>query len=461
MNPKNKIFKIIYSLLLIFALPMTLWSLPSIQDWRKSAFGKPANIVINAQETGAPISSILWQNFAQGGESPTDMLSPIADSIRPLLPKMIRIDHVFDHHIKTDGESYDFSQLDKIVNTIIKVGAKPMLSLSYMPSSLAKDGNVTSEPKDWSAWQQLVAATVSRYSGKNGFNIDGIYYEVWNEPDLFGNWHYAKKKNYLTLYLQTVSAIKSTANTNSYKIGGPATTGFYPGWIKSLLNFCHQNQLPLDFISWHRYSKHVSDYLDDFEKLNQILTDYPEFYTVERLITEFGPNPEISAVNDNKIGAIHDLAVIVNLVDKIHRIFSFELVDGLNPEGKELWGRWGLLTHPSKGLKPKPRYHIFAFLTQMVGNRLSVDGEGTWVSAIASFNNGVIRALVVNYDPSNKHSEAVPITLKGIAPGKYQIKTTEFLGQERIITENFAESEVTRRILFKPNSAVIIEWQKI
>jgi len=460
MKQKTKVFKIIYTLLLVFAIPITLWSLPSIQDWRKSAFGKPANIIIDAKKVGAPISSELWQNFAQGGESPTDMLTPIASSIAPLLPKMIRIDHVFDHHIKIDGENYDFSQLDSIVNTIIKLGAKPMLSLSYMPTSLAKDGNVTSEPNNWSAWQRLVGATVSRYSGKGGFNIDGVYYEVWNEPDLFGNWHYAKSKNYLTLYLQTVSAAQSVANTNSYKIGGPATTGFYPNWIKSLFNFCHQNQLPLDFVSWHRYSKHISDYLDDFEKLNQILTDYPEFYAVERVISEFGPSSENSSWNDSQIGAIHDLATITNLLGKVHRVFPFELVDGLDPSGEKYWGRWGLLTHPSKGLSPKPRYHAFTFLNQIVGSRLSVAGEGTWVSAIASNNNGIISALIVNYDPQNKHSETVPITLKGISPGQYQIKTTEFLGQERVVVEDFAESETTRQVLLKPNSAIIIEWQK-
>ena len=132
MKQKTKVFKIIYTLLLVFAIPITLWSLPNIQDWRKSAFGKPANIIIDSERVGAPISPELWQNFAQGGESPTDMLTPIASSIAPLLPKMIRIDHVFDHHIKIDGENYDFSQLDSIINTIIKLGAKPMLSLSYI-----------------------------------------------------------------------------------------------------------------------------------------------------------------------------------------------------------------------------------------------------------------------------------------------------------------------------------------
>jgi len=461
MKQKNKILKVVYVLLLTFAVPTVLWSLPNIQDWRKSAFGKPANIVIDAQKAGAPISADLWQNFAQGGESPTDMLTPVVNSIAPLSPKLIRIDHIFDHHIKINGDGYDFSQLDNVINTIIDLGARPMLSLSYMPPELSKDGNVTSEPKDWASWQKLISATVSRYSGKTGLNISGIYYEVWNEPDLFGEWHYSKQKNYLTLYLQTVSAITAVGNTNNYKIGGPATTGFYTNWIKSLLGFCHQNRLPLDFISWHRYSKHVSDYLDDFEKLNKILTDYPEFYTAERIITEFGPDSEISPWNDNKIGAIHGLATMTNLLGKVHRVFSFELVDGLDPAGEKYWGRWGLLTHPSKGLEAKPRYHIFSFLNQIIGNRLSVDGEGTWVSAIASNNNGIIRALIVNYDPRAKHSETVPITLKNIDPGKYQVKTTEFLGQERTVIENFAGSESTRRVLLKPNSAIIIEYQKI
>ena len=53
-----------------------------------------------------------------------------------------------------------------------------------MPPALAD--NVTDEPRDWAEWQMTVKATIEHYSGTKGKNIPGVYYEVWNEPDLFG-----------------------------------------------------------------------------------------------------------------------------------------------------------------------------------------------------------------------------------------------------------------------------------
>ncbi|MBU2591992.1 hypothetical protein KKD61_00855 [Patescibacteria group bacterium] len=447
---------------LTIILPIIVWSLPKIQEWRKAAAGKPADIIIDTARPGGIIKADLWQNFSQGGEEAKDMLAPVISEVADLKPKLIRIDHLFDHHVKVNGNQYDFSQLDNAVNSILQTGAKPMLSLSYMPQSLSKDNNVTSEPKDWSSWRKLVAAAVSRYSGKNGLNIDGVYYEVWNEPDLFGNWHYGREKNYLNLYQQTLTAVQGLSNVNSFKIGGPATTGFYPNWIKALLSFCHQKQLRIDFVSWHRYTENIPDYSQDFEKLNRILTDYPEFFSIERIITEFGPDSENSPWYDQQIGAIHSLSAVISLIGKVHRIFTFEIKDGPDPAGNLYWGRWGLLTHESKGVVKKPRYFAYQFLNQIDGlPRLPLDGEGTWVSAIAVKDGAKIKILAVNYDPKEKNYQSVPITLKNLVPGDYQVKTNYFMGRETIVNETINENSVTRSLILPPNSAAIIEWIKI
>lgn len=461
LRSKIPIRSIVILLGLSIVLPLTLWNLPQVQEWRKSATGKPANLVVDTANPGAEISHNLWQNFAQGGEESKDMVGPIVNQVKDLSPKIIRIDHLFDHHVKVNGDQYDFSQLDTVVNSILQTGAKPMLSLSYMPHSLSKDNEVTSEPKDWSQWRRLITATVSRYSGRGEFNIDNIYYEVWNEPDLFGNWHYGKKKNYLTLYQQTVTAAMSASNVNSFKIGGPATTGFYANWIKALFNFCDKNKLRIDFVSWHRYTKRIEDYHADFEKLNQILTNYPDFFSIERIITESGPDSENSPWYDNNLSAIHTIASSINLLGKVHRVFSFELKDGPDPAGKQYWGRWGLMTHESKGLTLKPRYYAFQFLNQMAGKRLPVEGEGSWVSSIAVKDSSLIRVLINNYDISNKHYETVPIALQNMSPGTYQMTTKNFLGKTSSKQVVVSGTSLNTNAIMTPNSAVIIEWQKI
>ncbi len=448
-------------IVILLLIPLTLYAVFQNHDLRRAAFGRKANLNIDVSGAGSPLSKSLWQSFAQGGEEPNDMIAPIKNEVSNLSPEVIRIDHVFDHYVKISGGNYDFSQLDQVVQTILDTGAVPMFALSYMPPEISRDGQKTSPPSDWSQWTNLVRATVSRYSGRDGFNINNIYYEVWNEPDLFGGWHYGRDPNYLNLYYYTAQAVQSAPNTNNFKIGGPSTTGFYPNWVKALFNFCTKNNLPLDFISWHNYSPNTEDYVSDFNKLNQIITDYPRYSSVEKLITEFGPDSENSSWYDNSLSAAHSMALVTKLAGRVHRIFTFELKDGPSPENKKFWGRWGLLTHENHGVTAKPRYYAYKFLNRLTGSRLPVEGQGSWVSAIATKNNDKIQVLIVNYDPRNNHYETPPITLENITPGTYLFRQTRFQGPTIASREEITKNTKTKKFVLPPNSAVLLEWIKL
>jgi hypothetical protein len=435
-------------LILILFLPFLLFSLNTILDLRKGAAGNPANIIIDTQNPGSPVPSSLWRNLSQGGEEPADMIKPIISQIRVLYPELIRIDHVFDYYqVDKGGEIYDFSKLDSAIDSILATGAKPMLSLSYTPDS--------KPPADWNQWYSLIKATAHHYSVDK--NISGIYYEVWNEPDLFGGWHYNKEPSYTTLYTQTAKAVTDGAGGGSYKIGGPAVTAYYSNWIKSLFNSTSKLGTRLDFISWHKYSKNPSDYLADFDNLNKILSDYPQYFNIERLITEVGPNSEPDPWYDSSQSGIHLMALVTQLSGKIHRIFSFEPIDGPAPRSDKSTG-WGLITHD---LKLKPRYYAIPFLNQLDGGLLlPSSGDGTYVTSLSTKSGPKFQTLLVNYDPNSAHSETVPITFKGLIPGKYTIIIKKYLGatSEKIITAS--SPSLTENIYMEPNTAVIIEISK-
>lgn len=433
-------------------LPLLLiivYFLPKVYlDLRKSASGTPAKIVIDTQNPGPNLSASLWQNLAQGGEEPTDMIKPVIGQLRLLKPELIRIDHLFDYYqIDKGNGQYDFSRLDEVVNSIIKTGARPLLSLSYTPDS--------KEPGDWNQWNNLVQATAHRYSVDK--NISGIYYEVWNEPDLFGNWHYNKSPNYSTLYINSAKAVSEGAKGSIYKIGGPATTGYYNNWVKSLFATASENKVPLDFISWHKYSKNISDYLKDFDDLNKILSDYPQYFNIERLITEIGPSSEPDPWYDNELSGIHLISLCTQLSGKIHRIFTFEAVDGPSPRSDKSTG-WGILTHQGK---TKPRYSALLFLNQLSGSRLPSSGDGSWVTSASTKKGSAIQTLIVNYDPNLKHSETTPITYQGLTPGQYQLKISPFQGTSRQKTITITSSNYLENLYLEPNTAYILELTKI
>jgi hypothetical protein len=436
---------------MVFAVKIVL-------DLRRGAAGTPADIVINTKNLQGDIPSILWQNLAQGGEEPIDMIKPAIPLLRQIEPKLIRIDHLFDYYkVYTTPGNYDFTRLDQAINSILLTGAKPMLSISYTTNNMSTNGQNAGEPKDWNQWYQLVKATAAHYSIEK--KIDGIYYEVWNEPDLFGSWKYNSNPNYSVLYTQTARAIVDGAGTSNYKIGGPAITAYYPNWIKSLFATASQNHVRLDFISWHKYSKNIEDYEKDLDSLNKILSSYPQYFNIERLITEVGPNSEPDPWYDSKNSGVHLISLATRLAGKVHRMFTFEPVDGPTSRSENSTG-WGIITHPNNGLKTKPRYAAIKFLNQIKGSRLSVTGNGSWVTSLASKNGDSFQLLLVNYDPNQIHTETFPVTFKNLTPGQYVVKTTRYLGasstKKVMTTANYFE-----RIYMEPNSAIIVEVQKI
>ncbi len=449
MSKKNRL----YLMAAIFFLPFLVIATKKVIDIQKGASGNLANIVVDPNKTGTAINPRLWQNFAQGGEEPGDMIAPVIPFITALEPKLIRIDHIFDAYgvVNPNGE-LDFSQLDKTVKSILKTGAKPMLSLSYIPSSYSRDGKITSPPKNWQQWQNLVQKTIEHYSGRRRLNIKNVYYEVFNEPDLFGDWHYRRSPNYLKLYYYSSRGAQTAENVQSFKIGGPATTGLYPNWIKALMDFSLKNNLRLDFISWHQYSLSPQDYARDFEDLNKILTDRPDWLGIERIISEFGPATEKSSWYQTKVGATHDLAAIAQVMDRVHRVIAFEIKDG--PHQNQ---GWGLLSRQKKAIKPKPRWYAYRFLNNLKGRRILLAGQGSWVYGLADKTDSQIQIMLVNYDPSRKHHETIPIRIYHLSPGKHSVSYQYLFGKKTNKTIDIGPSSMLfDQVYLPPNEAVIM-----
>ena len=404
-----------------------------ITKFFSEATGKPASIIVEADQTQGRLPR-PWLNLAQGGESSSGMLTPAVEKIKVLQPQYIRLDHIYDFYnvVSRDGGSlrFDWTKLDTEIDAITAMGAKPFLSLSYLPSALAD--NVTDAPRDWNEWSLLVSRTIEHYSGTNQKNIDGVYYEVWNEPDLFGGWKLGGVKNYLLLYETAAQGAAAANNVLAFKFGGPATSGFYPNWIEGVFKLSEEKQLRLDFISWHRYSSKEKDFADDVENLTKLIAKYPRLALKERIVSEWGLDSANNPGYDGQLAAAHAQAVVTDMFNLIQKAFMFEVVDGLDPNGQTYWGRWGLLTHPEKGLIAKTRYQWFDWIKSLGGTRVRLSGEGTWVKGVAALTDtGNLQVYLVNYDPASNHQETVPVTIKNLTPGPKTITIERFNGRSQ------------------------------
>lgn len=453
---QNNFFKIFTFIIIFTALPVGVFLISQQTNFFQKAFGTNANIEVDAGNINNTSRKEVWRYLAQGGEEKGRQLLPVVEKVKILQPKYIRIDHVFDYYdiVSGDNSSYNFTKLDEMITDIRATGAKPFIALSYMPASMSS-GDITDYPKDWGAWERLITATVEHISGRAGLNIDGVYYEVWNEPDLFGGFKTRGNKNYLELYRRTANGVARAQNVNSFKLGGPATTGFYENWHNKLLEFAQTHNIRLDFLSWHKYSKQMFDYEKDLE--NAI-----RYGSYELVISESGPNSENDPVYDGSFAAIHTIGLAALLEGKIDQLHTFEIKDGAGPQKN--WGRWGILTHEKFGNpEVKPRYNALLYLNRLNGGQsLNVNGAGSWVKAIAKTRQNPdgttkIQLLMVNYDQAGRHNESVPVKITNLPSNIAKLTRTDFGGRTTTSDLNLVDNKWEISVYMVPNTASLFE----
>ena len=432
-----------------------------IREFFSKASGENANITVDTQAVLGPMPR-PWRNLAQGGEGFDWRMQPLVPQVKALKPQYIRIDHIYDFYEIVDGTpgniTFDFSKLDPILDDIKAAGATPYIALSYMPPAIA-EGDIVSKPKIWTDWQLTVQKTIEHVSGTR--KTPNVYYEVWNEPDLFGGWKYYGDKSYLTLYDYAARGANSARGVQPFKLGGPGITALYKNWFDAMAKYAVKYSVRFDFFSWHRYNLKIDQYREDMTDIRTWLSAYPQLEpTLELHITEWGHDSNNHTGYDSSYGAAHTVAGSIEMIGIVDKAFVFEIQDGKAPDGKEYWGRWGMFTHQSVGAKPKPRYHGLRMLDRIGDQRLQLLGKGSWVKAAAARDEaGNTEVIMANFDQKGAHAEVVPVTFTNIQPGTYQI-TKEFLNGQRQVEQAATTAAILRTYVNMPvNSVAFIELQ--
>ena len=425
-------------LILALALPLLLRGINQIQRTWAGAEGRLAAINVQTDQVIGPMPR-PWQVLAQGGDELTTFMDNTQPQIKALGIRYIRVDHIYDGFdvvsLNNNQLIFNWAKLDTLVDKIRASGATPFLSLSYMPLPISKS-DIVDEPRNWNDWSLVIQRTIEHYSSEK--NIPNIYYEVWNEPDLFGKWTMGGAKNYQTLYLYASRGATSARVNQNFKFGGPATTGLYKNWIDNFFPFILQNKLRLDFFSWHRYDLDLDKYNEDVVSVGKWIESHPYFTNVEKIVSELGASSEKGGANDTRLGAIHLIAASRELLYKIKYGFSFSVT-----------GAWGVLS--------KPREQALKFLNLLGDDRLGVIGEGSWVKAIAAKSPKGYQVLVVNYDPKYLHSEVVPVTFTGLSASNFIMHQT-IMGSNTVrYAVATSEAVLQYQLPMSPNTAILLE----
>ena len=213
---------------------------------------------------------------------------------------------------------YDWTIVDRILDTYVQAGAKPLVEIGFMPKALSshpdpyvpvwKPGDKfdryyvgwTYPPTNYGKWGELIYQLAKHAVSKYGkANVERWNWEVWNEPNI-GYWH-GTPEEYDKLYDYAAAGLRRALPTA--RVGGPGSTGpatpKAAAFLKQFLEHCSKTGAPLDFISYHAkgrpevFEDHVrmgiSKELEDTEEGFKIVESFPKFRHLPIILTEADP----------------------------------------------------------------------------------------------------------------------------------------------------------------------------
>ncbi|HXS27203.1 MAG TPA: hypothetical protein VN730_06010 [Steroidobacteraceae bacterium] len=157
-----------------------------------------------------------------------------------------------------DPRSYHFGPTDRLVASIVRIGAQTIFRLGRSETS-----DVT-PPRNFDRYAAVVEHIVLHYNRgwDHGFHYGLKYWEVWNEPDLGTLFWGGTPQQFYALYAKLARAVKHA--DPSALVGGPtlAKPNEPSPYRDGFLRFVREEHLPLDFFSWHWYATDSNDPLD-------------------------------------------------------------------------------------------------------------------------------------------------------------------------------------------------------
>ncbi len=318
-----------------------------------------------------------------------------------------------------DGKPiYDWTIVDRIIDTYIQAKAKPLMEIGFMPEALSTNPEPYKHdwprtriragwaypPRDYKKWAALIYEWVKHSVEKYGAaEVNNWYWEVWNEPDI--EYWQGTPEEYDQLYDFAVDAVKRAAP--GARVGGPASTGpageHAAAFLRLFLAHCDSGKnlatggagAPLDFITYHakgaprlvdgRVQMGIAKNLRDVSEGMKIVTAFERFRHLPIILSESDPegcaacsarnHPE-NAYRNGTLYPCYTAAMMSNIAKLATErnaniagmlTWAFEFEDQPYFEG--------FRTLATNGIE-KPVLNVFRMAALMRGERLEVESSG-------------------------------------------------------------------------------------
>jgi xylan 1,4-beta-xylosidase len=354
------------------------------------------------KEVKVPVSGSLFKNNASycvgTGRMGLALQKEYIDHLK-IAQKSIHFKYIRGHGLfcddvgiyrecEMDGQIYpfyNFTYLDRIMDTYLENGIKPFLELGFMPEKLKTGdktvfywkGNVT-PPVYFEKWAELITATLTHLIDRYGREEVVTWpIEVWNEPNIV--FWAGTMEEYFKLYDYSAEAVKKI--DPRIKIGGPAICGVETEkWLRAFFEHCIENDSPLDFITRHCYTADqqtdrghyiyhtLNDptyMIEELKETRRIMKDYSRIANMPLHITEFNSSyVPICPVHDMDFHASY-IARILSEAGEYADSYSYwtfsDVFEELDVPKSVFHGGFGLIALNS--IK-KPTFYAFEFFSK-------------------------------------------------------------------------------------------------
>lgn len=405
---------------------------------------------VNPAETLGPVPDGLI-GLSQGGMM-ADYEDATAEKLREGGFNWFRMDNMLTMVVQEkDGERiYDWEDFDRRVDFIYRMEAEPIFAVSYMPAPMYADPGTQphvahhSAPASYEEWEELCYMAAHR-SVERGKRIP--WWEVWNEPNT--GWirpgpqdtgterfkriysealgreatdHEVVRRfeAYCKLYAATARGVLRA--DPKAKIGGPAlASGPFEneqfdychngkGFARGLMIFCQEENLPLDFVSWHEYFHPAGVIANQARAFREYLKGFPELEKSVQsyMITEWNQAWWHDRPHDHEVGAAWaaDCVTRAFIPEKIDRPCFFYV----KQNDMHFRGDWSLIMQDNV---PKAVYNAMKIFNHLSGEWVTVEGDDDDVSLVAAWDadRGRLAIVLVNFNFRYAYPRCVEVSI--------------------------------------------------
>jgi hypothetical protein len=169
-------------------------------------------------------------------------------------------------------------------------------------------------PSDYGKWEELVYQTVRHLNIEKKYKVR---FEPWNEPN--ARFWLGTQEEHFEMYERTARAIRR-ADPEAL-IGGPTLTSVNRAWLEPFLKRCAENDVPLDFISWHYYlwhglqAGHVKSFAEQAAEVRAMIAKYPALGSPRLCVSEWAYMWYLSDMPSPTFNAAFTLQSLFEMLD--------------------------------------------------------------------------------------------------------------------------------------------------